>query len=45
VALKPEGNQKEKLGITGVSVLCPLSGILNTRKHNVSETVSVSILR
>jgi hypothetical protein len=24
--------------------LCPLSGILETRKHNVSETGSVSIL-
>jgi hypothetical protein len=27
-----------------VSVLCPSSGILNTRKHNVSETGSVSLL-
>jgi hypothetical protein len=26
-----------------VSALCPSSGILNTRKHNVSETGSVSI--
>jgi hypothetical protein len=25
--------------------LCPSSGILNTRKHNVSETASVAILR
>jgi hypothetical protein len=28
-----------------VSGLCPSSGILNTRKHNVSETGSVSVLR
>jgi hypothetical protein len=27
------------------SGLCPLSGILKTRKHSVSETGSVSILR
>jgi hypothetical protein len=27
-----------------VSGLCPLSGILNTRKHNVSETGPVSVL-
>jgi hypothetical protein len=25
--------------------LCPSSGILNTRKHNVSETESVQLLR
>jgi hypothetical protein len=25
--------------------LCPSSGILETRKHNVSETVSVAVLR
>jgi hypothetical protein len=25
--------------------LCPQSGILETRKHNVSETGSVSVLR
>jgi hypothetical protein len=25
--------------------LCPLSSILKTRKHNVSETGSVSVLR
>jgi hypothetical protein len=25
--------------------LCPLSGILEARKHNVSETESVSVLR
>jgi hypothetical protein len=25
--------------------LCPSSGILETRKHNVSETESVSVLR
>jgi hypothetical protein len=28
-----------------VSGLCPWSGILNTRKHNVSKAGSVSILR
>jgi hypothetical protein len=28
-----------------VSGLCPSSGIVNIRKHNVSGTVSVSILR
>jgi hypothetical protein len=28
-----------------VSGLCPSSGILNTRKHNVSETGSVSIMK
>jgi hypothetical protein len=28
-----------------VSGLCPLSGILNTIKHNVSETGSASVLR
>jgi hypothetical protein len=25
--------------------LCPLSGIVNTREHSVSETGSVSVLR
>jgi hypothetical protein len=30
------------LRITGVVGLCPLSGILETRKHNVSETDPVS---
>jgi hypothetical protein len=25
--------------------LCPSSGVLETRKHNVSETGSISILR
>jgi hypothetical protein len=29
----------------GVSELCPLFGILNTRRHNISETGSVSFLR
>jgi hypothetical protein len=28
-----------------VSGLCPSSGILNARKHSVSKTASVSILR
>jgi hypothetical protein len=28
-----------------VSGLCPMSGILNTIKHNVSECESVSILK
>jgi hypothetical protein len=28
-----------------VSWLCPMSGILNTTKHNVSESESVSVLR
>jgi hypothetical protein len=28
-----------------VSGLCPLSGILNTRKHNVLEASFVSVLR
>jgi hypothetical protein len=28
-----------------VSGICPLSGILNTGKHNVSETGSVSFIR
>jgi hypothetical protein len=28
-----------------VSGLCPMSGILNTRKHIVSETGSLSVLR
>jgi hypothetical protein len=28
-----------------VSGLCPSSGILNTGKHNVSETESISVLR
>jgi hypothetical protein len=28
-----------------VSGLCPSTGILNTRKHNVTETASVSVLR
>jgi hypothetical protein len=28
-----------------VSGLCSLSGIQNTRKHNVSETGSVSVIR
>jgi hypothetical protein len=28
-----------------VSGLCPSSGILNTRKHNVSKTGSISVLR
>jgi hypothetical protein len=28
-----------------VTVICPSSGILNTRKHNVSKTESVSVLR
>jgi hypothetical protein len=28
-----------------VSGLCPSSGILNTRKHNISETESLSVVR
>jgi hypothetical protein len=28
-----------------IAGLCPSSGILNTRKHNVSETGSVSVVR
>jgi hypothetical protein len=32
------------LRITGFSEFCPSSGILETRKHNVSETGSVSVL-
>jgi hypothetical protein len=33
------------LGITGVFGLCPSSGILKTREHNVLETGPVSVLR
>jgi hypothetical protein len=28
-----------------ISGLCPMSGILNTRKHDIPETGSVSIFR
>jgi hypothetical protein len=34
-----------RLGITGGFKLFPSSGILKTRKHDVSETVSVSVFR
>jgi hypothetical protein len=37
--------QNEELHDYWVSGLCPSSGILNTREHNVSETGSVSFLR
>jgi hypothetical protein len=40
--VKFTNSRNELLGITG---LCPSSGILTTRKHNVSETGSVSVLR
>jgi hypothetical protein len=33
------------LRITGFLALCPSSGIVKTREHNVSETESISVLR
>jgi hypothetical protein len=36
---------QDPLRITGISGLCPSSWIVNTRKHNVSETGSVFVLR
>jgi hypothetical protein len=39
------GKHDENIQNYWVLGLCPSSDILNTRKHNVSETGSVSILR